>query len=94
MDKSLCGGCIRCRAGSGAQNGTEGSYAGPLCELGIAGNPQGSGAKSRPTVSRCVQFPDVSDGRGFTQARSLREGVALSGKIRAMGYILPDQLSR
>jgi Bacterial protein of unknown function (DUF934) len=55
---------------------------------------KGSSALSRPTVSRCSQFPDVSAGRGFTQAHGLRERLAFSGEIRAMGYILPGQLSR
>ena len=30
-------------------------------------------------------------GRGFTQARSLRERLAFSAEIRATGNILPDQ---
>ncbi len=38
-----------------------------------------------------VNFPTFRDGRGFTQARSLRENLAFSGEIRATGYILPDQ---
>src|ERR1700730_10895184 len=38
-----------------------------------------------------VNFPTFRDGRGFTQARSLREHLAFSGVIRATGNILPDQ---
>jgi uncharacterized protein (DUF934 family) len=38
-----------------------------------------------------VSFPTFRDGRGFTQARSLRENLAFSGEIRATGYTLPDQ---
>lgn len=38
-----------------------------------------------------VNFPTFRDGRGFTQARSLRERLAFSGVIRATGNILPDQ---
>ena len=38
-----------------------------------------------------VNFPTFRDGRGFTQARSLRERLAFSGEIRATGNILPDQ---
>jgi uncharacterized protein (DUF934 family) len=38
-----------------------------------------------------VNFPTFRDGRGFTQARSLREHLAFSGEIRATGNILPDQ---
>jgi uncharacterized protein (DUF934 family) len=37
-----------------------------------------------------VNFPTSRDGRGFTQARSLREHLAFSGEIRATGNILPD----
>ena len=38
-----------------------------------------------------VCFPTFRDGRGFTQARSLRERLAFSGEIRATGELLPDQ---
>jgi uncharacterized protein (DUF934 family) len=38
-----------------------------------------------------LNFPTFRDGRGFTQARSLREHLAFSGEIRATGNILPDQ---
>jgi uncharacterized protein (DUF934 family) len=38
-----------------------------------------------------VNFPTFRDGRGFTQARSLREGLAFRHEIRATGSILPDQ---
>jgi uncharacterized protein (DUF934 family) len=38
-----------------------------------------------------VNFPTFRDGRGFTQARSLRERLAFSAEIRATGNILPDQ---
>jgi uncharacterized protein (DUF934 family) len=38
-----------------------------------------------------VNFPTFRDGRGFTQARSLREHLAFSAEIRATGNILPDQ---
>jgi uncharacterized protein (DUF934 family) len=38
-----------------------------------------------------VNFPTFRDGRGFTQARSLRERLAFFGEIRATGNTLPDQ---
>jgi uncharacterized protein (DUF934 family) len=38
-----------------------------------------------------VNFPTFRDGRGFTQARTLRERLTFSGEIRATGNILPDQ---
>ncbi|GBQ15194.1 DUF934 domain-containing protein [Swaminathania salitolerans] len=38
-----------------------------------------------------VTFPVFRDGRGFTQARALREYYGFTGEIRAEGHILPDQ---
>jgi uncharacterized protein (DUF934 family) len=38
-----------------------------------------------------VNFPTFRDGRGFTQAHSLRERLAFRHEIRATGNILPDQ---
>ena len=38
-----------------------------------------------------VNFPTFRDGRGSTQARSLRERLAFSAEIRATSNILPDQ---
>jgi uncharacterized protein (DUF934 family) len=38
-----------------------------------------------------VIFPTFRDGRGFTQARNLRERLAFSGEIRATGNLIPDQ---
>ena len=38
-----------------------------------------------------VVFPVFRDGRGFTQARALREHLRFAGDIRASGHILPDQ---
>jgi uncharacterized protein (DUF934 family) len=38
-----------------------------------------------------INFPTFRDGRGFTQARSLRERLAFRHEIRATGNILPDQ---
>ncbi len=38
-----------------------------------------------------VSFPKFRDGRGFTQARSLREHFGYGGEIRAVGHVLPDQ---
>ena len=39
-----------------------------------------------------VQFNGVADGRGFSQARALREA-GYSGHLYAGGFINPDQLS-
>lgn len=38
-----------------------------------------------------VSFPIFRDGRGFTQARALREYFGFSGEIRAEGHLIPDQ---
>jgi uncharacterized protein (DUF934 family) len=38
-----------------------------------------------------ISFPSFRDGRGFTQARRLREHLSFSGEIRATGDVLPDQ---
>lgn len=38
-----------------------------------------------------LRFGSFRDGRGFTQARELREYFRFQGEIRAEGHILPDQ---
>lgn len=38
-----------------------------------------------------ISFPIFRDGRGFTQARALREYYGFSGEIRAEGHLIPDQ---
>ena len=38
-----------------------------------------------------LPFPVFKDGRGFTNARELRERHRFAGDIRATGHILPDQ---
>lgn len=40
-----------------------------------------------------VEFQKFRDGRGFTVARTLREKHDFKGDIRAIGHILPDQLT-
>lgn len=39
-----------------------------------------------------VNFPVFTDGRGFSIARLLRERVGFTGELRAIGYLLRDQL--
>lgn len=39
-----------------------------------------------------VDFPKFGDGRGYTQARLLRERFHYTGELRAVGYVLRDQL--
>ena len=38
------------------------------------------------------RFPGPADGRGYTQARLLRERHAFQGELRAFGYVRLDQL--
>lgn len=38
-----------------------------------------------------VDFPTFADGRGFSQARQLREALGFTGEIRARGHIIRDQ---
>jgi len=39
-----------------------------------------------------VEFPKFADGRGYTQARVLRERLGYRGELRAVGDVLRDQL--
>jgi uncharacterized protein (DUF934 family) len=39
-----------------------------------------------------AHFVGPSEGRGYTQARLLRERFGFSGELRATGYVRPDQL--
>ena len=38
-----------------------------------------------------IDFPAFSDGRGFSQARQLRETHGFEGEIRARGHVIRDQ---
>jgi uncharacterized protein (DUF934 family) len=39
-----------------------------------------------------IEFPKFTDGRGYTFARQLREHHGYKGELRAVGYVLRDQL--
>ena len=39
-----------------------------------------------------AEFPGPSDGRGYSQARLLRERYGFAGELRATGYVRHDQL--
>ncbi|HLH11945.1 MAG TPA: DUF934 domain-containing protein [Methylovirgula sp.] len=39
-----------------------------------------------------LQFPKFTDGRGFSQARQIRERYGFTGELRATGEVLFDQL--
>ena len=40
-----------------------------------------------------ISFPAFADGRGFSQARMLRDQFDFSGEIRAVGHFIQDQLT-
>ncbi len=40
----------------------------------------------------CIDFPEAVDGRGYSQARLLRDRLGYSGELRAVGEVLVDQL--
>jgi len=40
-----------------------------------------------------IDFPKFRDGRGFTQAKLIRERYRFEGDIRAGGHVLPDQFT-
>jgi uncharacterized protein (DUF934 family) len=39
-----------------------------------------------------IYFPQLTDGRGFSYARALREHYRFSGELRAIGHFMRDQL--
>jgi|SRR5690606_37351210 len=39
-----------------------------------------------------LEFPRFSDGRGYSKARLLRDRYGYRGEVRAVGYVLRDQL--
>ncbi|KJS04219.1 MAG: oxidoreductase [Gammaproteobacteria bacterium BRH_c0] len=45
---------------------------------------------SAPLIA--VHFPTFMDGRGFSTARLLRERFGYQGELRAVGYVIQDQL--
>lgn len=46
---------------------------------------------SLPLVA--LEFPAFSDGRSFSKAEILRRRYQFTGKVRAVGQVLPDQIS-
>jgi uncharacterized protein (DUF934 family) len=77
-----------------------------LQECGVVGNRNDIGvwfdSEDLPTVEIAsklqklpliaVNFPVFTDGRGFSIARLLRERFDYQGELRAVGYVLRDQL--
>jgi uncharacterized protein (DUF934 family) len=50
----------------------------------------GAELKDLPLVA--IEFPKFADGRGYSTARKLREQHHFGGELRAIGYVLRDQL--
>lgn len=55
-----------------------------------AGGETLAGASSGNAGPIAIRFPVVTDGRGFSLARLLRERHGFTGEIRAVGHLIPD----
>lgn len=66
-------------------------------DIGILLEPDTDVARLRPDLDTlslvAIKFSVFSDGRGFSQARLLRERYGYDGDIRAVGHVLRDLLS-
>jgi uncharacterized protein (DUF934 family) len=86
---------IPCIVGLSRLQQDEAARTAPHLHLGVALPVDQPAEVLAPYLDRlslvAVHFPSFRDGRGFTQARSLRERMAFSGEIRATGNLLPDQ---
>ncbi len=64
--------------------------------VGVAVSPTHDVELLAPDLARlgliAVEFPGPSEGRGYSQARLLRERWQYRGELRAVGYVRQDQL--
>jgi uncharacterized protein (DUF934 family) len=64
--------------------------------LGLALSPAHQVAQIAPDLGNfaliAAEFSGPAEGRGYTQARQLREQWAFTGELRATGYVRRDQL--
>src|SRR5271166_3696781 len=60
--------------------------------LGPAQNPEDLAGDLHRLALIAVQFPSVAEGRGYSQARQLRERWKFAGELRAVGSVRQDQL--
>jgi uncharacterized protein (DUF934 family) len=64
--------------------------------LGVVLSPADKVERLAPDLSRfaliAAEFPGPSEGRGYTQARLLRERWNFKGELRATGHVRRDQL--
>jgi uncharacterized protein (DUF934 family) len=63
----------------------------PALALAAGDNPQAFAAQMKDVARVVLEFPKFREGRGFTQARYLRERLGFKGDIRATGQFIPDQ---
>ena len=64
----------------------------PRVKLGPADDPGALAGKFGQIEAIAVDFPQFTDGRGFSIARLLRERYGFKGEIRAVGDVLRDTL--
>lgn len=65
-------------------------------EVGVLINPADDITKLEPYLTRialvAITFPAFNDGRGFSQATTLRGKLKYNGEVRAVGDVLLDQI--
>lgn len=60
--------------------------------LGTADDPASIAGELEKISTVAIEFPQFTDGRGYTIARLLRERYGFKGEIRAIGEVLRDNL--
>jgi uncharacterized protein (DUF934 family) len=64
--------------------------------LGVVLSPEHHVEQLAPDLAHfaliAAHFPGPGEGRGYTQARQLRDHLNFKGELRAMGYVRRDQL--
>ncbi len=73
----------------------EGWFARPE-RIGVILEPADAAERLVPDLARLAlvgsHFPAIGEGRGYTQARLIRERYQFGGELRATGYVRRDQL--
>lgn len=64
----------------------------PAVLLGMADDPAALAARLERLSTVVIEFPQFTDGRGYSIARLLRERYGFKGEIRATGEVLRDNL--
>lgn len=65
----------------------------PAVLLGPADDPVALADRLDALHVIAIDFPQFTDGRGYSIARLLRERYGFKGEIRAVGEVLPDNIS-